>query len=161
MLNFQKSAGMGSAFPKFSNQQKVLIFSADDEFVTEFRAAAPENPVQSMRLTPRTLSSVESLLQKETEPVAIYYATGTKTAFHLNDLPRALRSRIIVINGAYPGAIENPESYRKVIDLNSADPTSARWLVEKYFEVTPPEEMRIPAADNASGKDEEIPPPGG
>lgn len=149
--NFEKSFSKYSAPQSlYGEDQPVVIFSSDDLFVREFQAVAPHNPVQALRLTPRSLASVERVLRADPDRVAIYYATGTRTALKLNELPRDQRQRLIVINGAYPGAIEDPSSFRYMIDLNSPDPTSARWLAEKLFQdpqPAPEEDERLPAAE--------------
>lgn len=159
-INFEKSYGKYSPPANlYGPDRPVLIFSSDDMFLREFQSVAPRNPVHALRLTPSSLSSVEKLLRVDSDRIAIYYATGTKTALKLNELPLSQRSRIIVINGAYPGAIEDPNSFQLMINLNSPDPTSARWIAEKLFEDAQPkldEEERLPAAENA----DEAPPPG-
>ncbi len=128
--------------------QAVIAFSSDSDFFDELAAAIPSSPIKRVRLTKSSISQVERLLRNSEGKIAIYYATGSVTARQLDSLPRGLRSRLFVINGAYPGAIDNPQDFRMVVELNSLDAQSAKWIAKAMFQEAqeiPPEELRVPA----------------
>lgn len=148
-INFEKSLTSQDPMIKFLKKgQAVIAFSADPDFFDELAMAIPSSPIKKVHLTKASISQVERLLKNSEGKIAVYYATGTVTARQLDSLPKGLRSRLFVINGAYPGAIESPGDFRMVIELNSLDAQSAQWLAKAMFQEaqdTPAEELRSPA----------------
>jgi len=136
-----------------SETQSFLVFTSDPAFFKSFKDGT-KNPAKFMRLTPRSIKDVEGLLAGSPDALGIYYASGTATARKLNSIPRNLAARMYIVNATYPGAIENPDRFRAVIQLNSLEPTSGQWLAEALLNrpsatpdlTGPPEGLRVPTA---------------
>lgn len=116
--------------------QSLVVFSSDPAFYSEFLSAKPKNKTKFIRLTPSTLSHVEPYLKAHPSAMAIYFASGSVTAKNLNGLSREIKQRLMVVNGAYPGAVDSREHFKLVLDLNTPAPESGRWLAESFLEGT-------------------------
>lgn len=129
----------------FSGEQPFVVFTSEPGFFRHFKKGT-HNPTELFRLTPQSLKNVKNKLANNKDLLGIYYATGTVTSRALNSLPRDLQARMYVINATYPGAIENPDQFRAVIQLNSLEPESGFWLAESLFlKPTPPPSTKSPS----------------
>lgn len=158
--NFLRSAA--DALPPdsgFSETQSFVVFTSDPTFYSEFQRVT-KNPSRLARLTPSTLKDVPSEMAKDPDALGIYYATGTATARRLNSIPRELAARMYIVNGTFPGAIDTPERFRAVVNMNTLDPASGYWLAEILFNretipaplpdlTAPPDELREPATSGS------------
>ena len=135
--NFKQGrAAMQAPVAPINQGQKLVIFSSDPIFYSQFLSAKPKNISKYLKLTPRTLPSVELFLAKHPDWFGVYFASGSITARLLNSFSREIKQRLIVVNGAYPGAIEGREQFRLILDVNTPDPESGRWLAENFIEGT-------------------------
>lgn len=135
--------------------QAVTVFSGDPAFYSQFLMARPKNDVRFKRLTPKSLNKIESEMLNAPDRVGIYFATGSVTARVLASFSKEVKQRLIIVNGAYPGAIDTREQFKMVIDLNTPEPESGRWLAEQFVEGTlapledlpqNPDDMRQPSS---------------
>lgn len=150
----QGSAALTPSPAPLAQEQKLAIFSSDPAFYSQFLAAKPKNKSKFLKLTPKSLSSVEGYLKSNPEWFGIYFASGSITAKKINSFAREIKQRMIVVNGAYPGAIENRDQFKMVLDVNTPDPETARWLAENYIEGTvkqpeaTPNDIRVPSSED-------------
>ncbi len=146
--NYLKSAAeVLPANNDLSEAQSFVVFTSDGTFFNEFKKGT-SNPTKLFRLTPKSLKEVESQMAGNAEALGIYYATGTATARKLNSIPRNIAARMYVVNATYPGAIENPDRFRAVVQMNSLEPESGLWLAETLFTKPPPTpELTLPPDD--------------
>jgi beta-N-acetylhexosaminidase len=155
--NFQKSAKSLSTDSGFPPDQPFVIFSSDGNFYAQFKRTAL-GPARFVPLTPKSINKIEAELAASPDAVGVFYATGSVTTRKLNSLSRDFQRRMIVVNATYPGAVENPENYRAVLQMNSLEPESGFWLAEAIFpkpnlkavEELPEEGEREPSADSAA-----------
>jgi beta-N-acetylhexosaminidase len=141
-MNFEKtSAGLTPPVGTDEQPAKAVVFSADPSFFAAFEKAAP-GKATFYQLSNASLAKFPDHLRHNSDATAIYYATGSVTARAMRDLPTDLKARILLVNGTYPGAIQNPEAYQRIIQLNSLEPESGFWLGSLLFP-----EVQKPATD--------------
>ena len=122
----------------------VEIFASDQRFFKNFRSVFT-GTARFTRISPAALRDLSTKLQKMTGAALIFYASGTTTAKWLAKLAPDIRARLIVVNCNNAGQIENQESYRAVLNLNSASPESGGWLAVTMTTEPAPAELREPA----------------
>ena len=132
-------------FPKQSSE--VAVFTASKPFYNSFKK------VKSKSVTYRNLRSfgteqITRFFAKNPETLGVYYATGNITARRVSALPRAVKSRMIVVNTTFAGMISGRNEFAAVIDMNTQTAVSGFWLAKYLFEENRP--IRLPS--NEKGK---------
>jgi len=140
--NFKDALGSKtSQWPVIKKNTRVVVLSSDGRFFTSFNKEFVGRSYFK-RLTPETLGEGLSEIAAEKNAIAIYYASGSKTAKWLAQLPSDLRAKVIVINCNNPGKMEDQNHFMAVLNINSHSPESGAWLAQALN--TPPE-IRTPA----------------
>jgi hypothetical protein len=145
-------------WPAVDRSTSTVVFSSAAGFFYRFQKAF-KGKAQHYPLTPDTLPGVNDELAKESTKLAIFYASGTKTARWLSLLTPALKAKLIVVNCNHSGEIENQDAFLGVLNLNSHSPESGEWLAAELSQPRPPppEETNEPdLREPASGEE---PPP--
>ena len=120
----------------------LVVFSADDRFYKVAQKAVPNN-FRFYRMKRRQYNRVAETIRKYPNALFFYYVTGSGTARKLNTLKKSEKSKMVVVNSAYPGLIKNTSHFKAVINVNTANHYVGAWLA-KYL-IEKPEITRIPA----------------
>jgi beta-N-acetylhexosaminidase len=114
---------------RFNKITKYIIFSGDHLFYNTFKSFS-KKPVQLFKLSPGKSFSIEKTLKENGSLQPIFYVTGIGTAKILNSLPVNLKKQFIVVNSMNPGIINQRHHYQSIIDINTRNHLSAKWLVQ-------------------------------
>lgn len=143
-----------SMWPAVTPETRVLVMTSDGRFFRAFKDKFA-GKTRFFHLTPDSLFEASTQIANGKNTLAVYYASGSKTAKWLNELTPELRQKVIVVNCNNPGKVDNQQTFLSVLNLNSHSPESGGWLAEALN--TPPD-MRAPATTSEDNEKEEPPP---
>lgn len=126
----RSSASIETSWMPLAPEKNLLIMSSDWDFMASLSGSGLPNKLTSVYLHRNNISNLEKLVSQGSDSVVIYFASGTITLRSVEALPKEQKRNIVLINGTYPGAIENPSDYSLVINLNSPNPESGKWVGE-------------------------------
>lgn len=110
---------------------KVAIFSSDRRFSRSAlkhlgrSRGLPTTNIQ-LGLSENEASAIKKTFTAKT--LGLFYLTGQGSARVLRSLPKAICSRIIIVNTMYPGLIGQKSDYFDVVNLYSGYPESGEWI---------------------------------
>tara|TARA_B100000749_G_scaffold122825_1_gene93904 strand:+ start:147280 stop:149022 length:1743 start_codon:yes stop_codon:yes gene_type:complete len=88
---------------------------------------------------------------KSRDQVGLFYVSGHGTARILQRMPSRLRNKILVVNGTYPGIIQNASEYAGVLHLNSQHNQLGQWIKNAVDEIHKRKKrLRQPASEVTS-----------
>lgn len=134
-----------SQWPATEKNTRVVVLASDRRFYASFKRQF-KGRADFKTLTPETIDESTAEIADERRMLAVYYASGSKTAKWLAQLSADLRAKVIVVNCNNPGKIEDPSGFLSVLNINSYSPESGEWLAHA-LNVPPPTEpeFRTPA----------------
>lgn len=147
--NFAKSKKEFSFLGDSLTQIKhYVVFSAERSFYQSFTSAVPWAPTTFVKLTPRV--SAQNLIDQLSSPhqMGLYYVTGSGSARLLNQLPTSLKEKILVINGAAPLDVSEPDAYWAILNLFSVHNGIGSLVGEFFFHNQEDDSRTRSPADN-------------
>ncbi len=158
--NFKIALEHRKEWPEVKPETRAVVFSSTRgffyNFQREFKGKAKLYP-----LTPQSIDGVADELANEKVHVAVFYASGTRTARWLASLTPALKAKIIVVNCNHAGEVEDQENFLSVLNLNSHSPESGLWLAQELNKppATPDPEPDLQLEPDAIPPTPDISPP--
>lgn len=163
--NFKMALEQKKDWPEIKANTRAVVFSSSAGFSANFQKYF-KGKTKIYPLTPQTIDSVADELTADQVSLAVFYASGSKTARWLSNLTPALKEKMIVINCNHSGEVEDQDNYLSVLNLNSHSPESGAWLAQelnkppvvKPPESTNPEPLVEPTPDvRTPASEEELP----
>lgn len=130
-----------SQWPTVDSDTRVVVLSSDRRFYAAFKRQF-KGKADFKDLSPETIDQAAAEIADERRSMAVFYASGGKTANWLTQLGPELRAKVIVINCNNPGKIEDPSGFLSVLNINSQSPESGGWVAN---ELNAPSDIRAPA----------------
>lgn len=128
--NFKIALEQKRDWPEIKPHTRALVFSSTRGFYYRFQKEF-KGLARFYHLNPQSIDGVADQLANENVNLAIFYASGTKTARWLSQLTPALRAKVIVVNCNHAGEVEDQETFLSVLNLNSHSPESGLWLAQE------------------------------
>ncbi|MCB0392377.1 MAG: glycoside hydrolase family 3 protein, partial [Bdellovibrionales bacterium] len=119
-----------STAPMLDIEQKPLVFTADYRFYQSFSKELKRKSFY-YPLSPKKKSPVVNAFKQHATALGIFYITGNGTAKLLNKVPNHLKKQLVVVNSTNPGRVVNRHQYAAVIDINSRNFNSGKWVAQK------------------------------
>ncbi len=116
-----------------TDSDALLVYSSDAAFFTGIKTT-PLKDVRLIKLDQSAANSIEKDLKANPNHHALFYVTGQGTARMIENLSEDLKSRIFVINGTFPAAIERPEQYRGVFDIYTLNSNAGKYVADFLFD---------------------------
>ncbi|MGE0526340.1 MAG: beta-N-acetylhexosaminidase [Bdellovibrionales bacterium] len=129
-------------WPEVSPQTQAVVFSASWLFFKRFQNRF-QGRARFYHLDPDTLAGAQQTLADPRTDVAIFFATGAKTARWLNRLPYDLREKTIVVNANHMGAIDEQDSFLSVLNVNTYATAVGSLLADS---LNTPSKLRTPSS---------------
>ncbi len=145
--NFKTAMESKKDWPEIKADTPAVVFSSTRGFFYYFQRHF-KGKARLYPLTPQTIDSVADHLANDKIPLAIFYASGTKTARWLATLSPALKAKIIVVNCNHSGEVDDQESFMNVLNLSSHSPESGMWLAQELNKPPPPPPEPEPAEES-------------
>lgn len=123
-------------WPTVDRATTAVVFSSTVGFYYRFQHAF-KGRSEHYALSPESLPGVSDALAKETTKIAVFYASGTKTAHWLSQLTPSLKAKVIVVNCNSAGEVEDQDSFLGVINLNSHSADAGEWLAAELSNPPP------------------------
>lgn len=114
---------------QLSPTSPLYVFSADVSFYKKIKENI-KNPVSFNWLRKNRTLKIHSKFKKNPNAIGVFYISGTGTARILNKINPTAAKKLIVINGAQPGLVKNPQKYRAVVPIYSRNHNVGRWIAE-------------------------------
>lgn len=124
---------------------ELFVYSSDPAFFNGVKRDGFPN-IHLKQLSPNDNTKFTLDLAGDDGRFGLFYVTGLGSARILEDLPPQTKSRLIVINATFPGAIPSPESYCGVFDIFTQNPKSGK-LVAEFLLKGRPLQTRLNAID--------------
>lgn len=115
--------------PQVAESAEVLVLSSDQRFFKNFSSKF-RGKSTFFKLSPESLASAQAQMALPRFQIAVYYASGSKTAHGLKNMETSVLGKTVVVNANHAGEIAAPEKLRSVLNVNSASPESGAWLAE-------------------------------
>jgi beta-N-acetylhexosaminidase len=144
-----------SQWPAVQKSTKVVVLTSDRRFYAAFKRRF-RGKTELQVMTPDTLNESGTAIADGKYALAVYYASGTKTAKWLSQLGDDLRGKVIVVNCNNPGKIEDQSGFLSVLNINSHSPESGGWIGD---ELNAPANIRTPATAGEEEEDDASPEP--
>jgi len=154
--NFKTAMEHHKEWPEVKPDTRAVVFSSTRGFYMNFEKFF-KGKSKLFPLTPNTIDSVADELASEKVQLAIFYASGNKTARWLSSLTPALKAKVIVVNCNHSGEVDDQESFLSVLNLNSHSPESGMWLAQELNK--PPVKMEEPPVEEPAPSTPEEPAP--
>lgn len=129
-----------SLWPVLDKKSRVVVLASDRRFYASFKRTF-HGKTDFQTLNPETILQAAAEIADDRRAVAVFYASGSKTAKWLVQLSPELRAKVIVVNCNNPGKIEDQSGFAAVLNINSYSPESGEWLAKELN--TPPLEPDI------------------
>ena len=140
--NFKEAVkSKSSQWPAIDSDTQVMVLSSDRRFYASFKRQF-KGKTDFRSLSPETLDRAANEIADKRSAMAVFYASGSKTAKWLDQLSPELRAKIIVVNCNNPGKIEDQSGFLDVLSINSHSPEAGGWLAD---ELNLPSDIRTPA----------------
>jgi beta-N-acetylhexosaminidase len=130
-----------SQWPTVDGDTRVVVLSSDRRFYAAFKRQF-KGKADFRDLSPETIDQAAAEIADDRRSMALFYASGGKTAKWLTQLSPELRAKVIVINCNNPGKIEDPSGFLSVLNINSQSPESGGWVAD---ELNATSDIRTPA----------------
>lgn len=141
--NFKTAMEGRREWPEMKPDTRAVVFSSTRGFFMNFEKFF-KGKSKLYPLTPNTIDGVADELANEKVQLAVFYASGSKTARWLSNLTPALKAKLIVVNCNHSGEVEDQESFLSVLNLNSHSPESGMWLAQELNKPPPPPPVEAP-----------------
>ncbi len=133
-----------------AQEKTIYVFSASGSFFKSFKSAIPKAKLRFVHLNENT-PDLTALLRKNSQALGVFYLSGPRSAAFANQLQTDVTERVIVVNTETDGLLENPDSFRQIVDVHFRHPDLGK-LTAKHFFIPKPEietsetAMRLPSA---------------
>lgn len=118
-----------ASLPQTSVNTRVLVVGSSISFFNSFKNSFPGR-ARFFHLTPESLDASLSAMNRTKADFVVFYASGSKTARWLEQMPSDIRSKTVVINCNHPGELAEQKSFMAVLNINGHSPESGAWLAE-------------------------------
>lgn len=135
-----------------AQEKTIYIFSASGSFFKSFKSAVPKSKLKYVHLNSRTID-LTALLRKNSQALGVFYLSGPKSAAFANQIQTDVAERVIIVNTETDGLLENPDSFRQIVDVHFRHPDLGKLTAKHFFIPRAEPEMsetamRLPAAEN-------------
>jgi beta-N-acetylhexosaminidase len=115
-----------------SEKTPVCVFSPTNEFINSFKKS--KFPTRPMKTTARTKAQMLiNSMSKNGCSYGVYAVYGSKTAAILETLPKALASKILVINLNTPSLVSEPAKFLNVVNLYFPHPEAGKKVADNLL----------------------------
>lgn len=128
-LNFKKNFNLNADNVDINSFNRVYIYSSYGSFYKNVKSHI-NLKTRFFRLKKGNTLTFKRL-EKSRKTLGVFHVSGSGTARILNKLPKNLKSKIIVINSTYPGAILRPEEFLGYSHTNTKNNKAAYWLIKR------------------------------
>ena len=132
-----------------AQEKTIYIFSASGSFFKSFKSAVPKAKLKYIHLNAKTVD-LTALLRKNSEALGVFYLSGPRSAEFANQLQTDVAERVIIVNTETDGLLENPDSFRQIVDVHFRHPDLGKLTAKHFFIPRPETEisetaMRLPS----------------
>lgn len=125
------------AFSDFQTDRPVMVFSANQRFVTTFKdAIAEQNELRQVRAF--TLSSnmsfdIDRVMRANPDATGVYYASGAQIARLAGKISDDVAERILLVTAEAPSLIPNAETFKAIAETYYRHPDLGQFIANRYF----------------------------
>ena len=136
--NFFRSMNGLSEKSFVRTRNPVYIISTKSDFFESFHNSSL---LQSIWVPYRTNDpDLQKTLDQNPNSYAVLYLVGPRTASFANNLPRAIKQRLLIINATVPGIVRHVDDFLGVLNIYSRHPGAGRLAAENLIRPAPPKQ---------------------
>jgi hypothetical protein len=121
------------SYVEYASDRPLILFSANANFASTFRAAVTDRKVRSYTLSSRQSFDIDKVMRSNPQAAGIFYVSGNQIARIASKISDDVASRILVVTVEPPGILPNADNFKFISDVYYRHPRLGELIAERYF----------------------------
>ena len=139
--------GQEKTFLAQSSDKPILLFSANQKFMRDFKSAVRGREIRNFVLSARKTFDVDRVMRANPTAIGIFYVSGAQLAKIAATISEDVAQRMMLVTVEAPGSMANVDQFKFLADVYYRHPELGAMIGRAYFADPPAQKVdaRTPA----------------